>query len=140
MPKTSLKYFFLLLVIFSCQLKQESPKNLIPEDKMVDIIYEMALIQAIKSHDYKLMNNKGVDPSRYIYEKFEIDSLQFIESNKFYASQLERYEKMHDIVIKRLDDNKKRTDSINPQLPDNKEFVQKTDTVVKQKVPLIKNK
>ena len=56
----------MLIACSSCQDKQEPPKNLIPEEKMVDIMYEMALIQAIKSYDYKLMDNKNVNPSQAV--------------------------------------------------------------------------
>src|SRR5690606_12776827 len=141
MLKNSLKYLVLMLIACSsCQDKQEPPKNLIPEEKMVDIMYEMALIQAIKSYDYKLMDNKNVNPSQYIYDKFGVDSLQFVESNKFYANQLERYEKMHDVVIERLKQQRKKTDSLVPQLPDSKEFTQQADNVVKPKILPSKNK
>lgn len=140
MLKNTLKYLILLLVIYSCQDKQEPPQNLISEDKMVDIMYEIALIQAIKSYDYNLLNQQKIVPTQYIFQKFGIDSLQFVESNKFYASQLERYEKMHDIVIERLSQHKKKADSIVPQLKESKEPAKVTDSIVKPRLLPFKNK
>lgn len=131
MLKNTLKYLLLSLVLWGCQEKQQPPKNLIPEAKMVDIIYEMALIQAVKSYDYQLLNQKKIDPATYIFEKYGIDSLQFVQSNKYYASELERYEKIHDLVIERLIENKKKADSITPQLRELKEQAKPSDSIKK---------
>lgn len=139
MIKNTIKYLMLLLFVWGCQEEQKPPKNLIPEDKMVDIMYEMALIQAIKSYDYNLFNKKEIKPTQYIYQRFGVDSLQFVESNKFYASQLERYEKMHDAVIERISQHKKKSDSIVPQLKESKEPAKVADSIVNPKL-LLPNK
>ncbi|MFA7444343.1 MAG: DUF4296 domain-containing protein [Flavobacteriaceae bacterium] len=129
--KNLLKYLILSVIFWGCQDKPQPPENLIPEGKMVDIMYEMAIIQAVKSYDYQLLNQKKIEPTRYIYEKFGVDSLQFVQSNKYYASQLERYEKMHDLVIDRLSENKKKADSLTPQLKELKEPAKPSDSLVK---------
>lgn len=140
MIKNTIKYLMLFLFVWGCQEEQKPPKNVIPEDKMVDIMYEMALIQAIKSYDYSLLNKKNIEPTQYIFQRFGVDSLQFVESNKFYASQLERYEKMHDVVIERLSHQKKKTDSIVPQLKEFKEPAKTADSLVKPQKPFFNPK
>lgn len=84
----------------------EKPENLIDEDTMVDIFYDLSLLDAIKSHNPgKLQQAK--DPNLYIYKKYRIDSLQFAQSNRYYASDIKTYKKMYQRVGRRLERNKK---------------------------------
>ena len=53
------------------------------------------------------MAKNEVDPKTYIYQKYKIDSLQFVESNRYYSADIENYMKMFDNVIQRLDTEKK---------------------------------
>ena len=79
----------------------DKPDNLITKDKMFDILYDISLIEAIKSQNIKggLSSKEG---SNYIYKKYKIDSIQFINSNKYYASNVEEYKKMFDKIKEKL--------------------------------------
>jgi hypothetical protein len=89
----------------------EKPKNLIEEDKMVDIFYDLALLEAIKAHNPGVIQ-EAKDPNKYIYKKYRIDSLQFAKSNRYYATDINRYKKMYGRVGKRLERNKNMIDSL----------------------------
>ncbi len=97
----------LVLALASCR-KQVVPKpdNLIPEDKMKDIIYDLSLLEAIRSQRPMSMETHNIDPLSYIYQKYDIDSIQFVESNKFYASDVARYKRIYESVDKRLETQK----------------------------------
>lgn len=79
----------------------EKPNNLIGKDKMVAILYDISLIEAIKNQNINggISSKAGTD---YIYKKYKIDSLQFVKSNKYYASNIEEYKKMFEEVKDRL--------------------------------------
>lgn len=101
----------------------EKPEKLIDEDKMVDIFYDLALLEAIKAHNPGIIQN-AKEPQKYIYKKYSIDSLQFAQSNRYYATDIKRYKKMYARVGKRLERNKKEMDSLasktapgKPELP-----------------------
>lgn len=86
------------------------PDKLIAEDKMVDIFYDLALLEAIKAHKPQIIQS-AKEPNKYIYKKYRIDSLQFAQSNRYYASDIKRYKRMYGRVGKRLEGNKKALDS-----------------------------
>jgi len=96
-------FLFGLIVLFlGCNSNSvEKPKNLIGKDKMVAILYDISLLEAIKNQNINggITTKMGYD---YIYKKYKIDSLQFSNSNKYYASDIEEYKKMFEKVKEKL--------------------------------------
>jgi len=91
----------------SCnKVAAEKPNNLIPEEQMVDILYDMAILEAIRTQKPLVLESYQVKPTEYIYKKYKIDSVQFAKSNLYYASDLEKYKKLYDKVADRLDKTK----------------------------------
>lgn len=122
----------------SCQKKSvEKPENLIPKETMVNVIYDFALLQAIKNSHQGILDSNRVEPTTYIYKKHKIDSVQFVKSNEFYASNIKEYEKMYESVNARLILNKKVSDSLIKKEEDSlkKEIIKN-----KKKVDTIKSK
>ena len=95
----------------------EKPDNLIGEDKMVDIMYDLSVLEAIKSQRPLILENNHVNPSTYIYKKHGIDSLQFAKSNQYYATDLTNYKKLYEQVSKKLKDKKGKSAPANPDAP-----------------------
>jgi len=101
MSKKSI-FFGLIVLFFGCNSNSvEKPKNLIDKDKMVDILYDISLLEAIKTQNINggMTAKAGND---FIYKKYKIDSVQFVKSNKYYASDIEGYKKMFEKVKERL--------------------------------------
>ena len=98
----------LLLAFISCNDTIDKPNNLIEKDKMVDILYDISLLEAIKSQNIKGgISNKNANA--YLYKKYKIDSVQFAQSNKYYAADVEEYKKMFEEVKTRLEEQIKKT-------------------------------
>lgn len=90
------------LLIISCNKSSvEKPNNLIAKDKMIDILYDISILEAIKVQNLKGGINRK-KANEYIYTKYKIDSIQFAKSNKYYASDLVEYKKMFEKVKDRL--------------------------------------
>lgn len=126
MKAQSLLLFF-IVVFFSCNDKGvKKPSKLIEEEKMVDIIYDMSVLEAITSSSPGVLEDNSIDSRTYIYKKYSIDSLQFTENSAYYASDLKNYKKMYETVEKRIEDNKKVADSLlkKRQEEDNKKAVE----------------
>jgi len=93
-----------LVVLFSCESKvnYEKPKDLIPKELMIDVLYDMHL--AVGTTNLK---NKNLEKDRnymsLVYEKYDIDSTRFAISNIYYTSQVDEYEEMFEEVEKRLE-------------------------------------
>lgn len=110
------KYMLILALVFSCNTnsieKPNKPSNLIGKAKMVDIIYDMSLFTAAKGVGKWNIENKGISPEDFIYEKYEIDSIQFVLSNAYYSYNTENLEGIYNKVNERLEQEKVYFDSI----------------------------
>ena len=101
-----------VMTLFSCQNAAiEKPAKPIDEDVMVDILYDLSLMEAMKSQNISDSDNT-INSSQYIYKKYKIDSIQFVQNNKFYASDVDNYKKMFDKVKTRLENEANKLDTI----------------------------
>ncbi|MFS4494247.1 DUF4296 domain-containing protein [Maribacter sp. 2308TA10-17] len=101
--------FLLITCFFSCAEKlMEKPDNLISKERMVEILNDLAIINAAKSTNAKLLQDYDLEPTKYIFEKYDIDSLQFVESDRYYASIPEEHEEIYIAVEAKLEVEKER--------------------------------
>lgn len=109
--------FLLLFLMTGCQgiQKTDKPEDLIPEDKMADVLTEIALLHGARSYNKQLMQEKGIDPDKFIFEKYGIDSLQFIQSNQYYSENYKKYQGIYSNVKERLEALKIEYDSLREQ-------------------------
>jgi len=102
--KKLVSIFLIILATVSCEKSSiVKPDNLIDEDVMVDIIYDLALLEAIKGQNLESLQTNGINPNNYIYKKYKIDSLQFAKSDQYYATDVKNYKKLYERVTKRLE-------------------------------------
>lgn len=125
--KHSAILFIFFLIFFGCQNvdQPEKPKNLIPKDKMVDILTETYLANAARSVDNKSIIEKGIKMDSLIYRNFGVDSLQFAKSNAFYAADVNTYMSIFQEVETRLDVMRKKMDSLWERERDIKDSINK---------------
>jgi hypothetical protein len=101
--------FLLFAILISCQKPAVSkPDNLIDEEVMVDIMYDVSVLEAMKSQKAFVLEANKINPNTYIYKKYKIDSLQFANSDKFYASDIKKYKEIFDKVNKRMEEKMER--------------------------------
>lgn len=136
-----MKNFCLLLVmilIFSCGKKVvEEPKNLIEKEKMIAIYYDLAIYNSIRSTNPASLKENNIDEVMpYMFKKYGIDSLQYVNSDKYYASIPLEYQLMYEEVESRLlaasemydEARKKRADSIKAANEKRSDSIQKLRT------------
>lgn len=96
---------------FSCNSnkidKPKKPDNLLSKDKMVDILYDMAIVNAAKGTNKKMIQRRGLNPKEFVFNKHNIDSLQFAESNNYYTYYPQTYENIYEKVRFKLENRKK---------------------------------
>ena len=144
------KIIFIVFIFFSCNKDSKKitvPENLISQEKMIDVIYEMTLINVSKGVNRSVLENNGVVPDIYIYNKYKIDSLQFALSNEFYSNDLDKYLEIYNSVKEKLQQNKQITlDSIEAYKKDrarrSKEIVNKNrmNSKIKDSLLIIKSR
>lgn len=119
--KKSILFLLIGILFANCESKViQKPEKLITEDQMVDILYDLYVLNAIKSNNFSDLELQEISPAQYIYHKYNIDSLQFAQSDKYYASDVNEYEKLHERVTTRLKTNKAKIDSIIAKNPEEK--------------------
>ena len=101
-------YLVISLQMYSCfeNVTYEKPENLIPKDKMVEILSEFIIINSAQGNNKKVIENQIKYPVKYIYKKYSIDSAQFDESNAYYSANVEIYSSIYDSVKLRLEKRK----------------------------------
>lgn len=86
-----------LFTVVACnRLKgPKKPDNLISKDKMVNILMDARIMASATASNRRIMQNHGVDMGNYVFDKHNIDSLQFVESNEYYAFYVNEYEEIY---------------------------------------------
>lgn len=107
----------IMLILLGCQdiKTPEKPVNLIPKDKMVDILVDTYLSNSARSIDNRIIIDKGVKLDSFIYTKYAIDSIQFAKSNAYYSVNLDEYATLFKKVEQRLVDLQKTAKGENDQ-------------------------
>ncbi len=98
----------------SCQNIEEvkKPDNLIPEDKMVDVLTELAILNSAKNKNKRTLEETGLQPDTYLYSKYEIDSLQLAESTTYYAKKYDQFDNIYQKVRQNLEVKKAKLEVI----------------------------
>lgn len=100
----------LIVLLASCNDRVvDKPEKLLDEETMANILYDLAVLEAMKSRNPELTGNST---PQYVYKKYDIDSLQFVQNNKYYAAEIRKYKKIYDKVNGRLEAEKKIADSL----------------------------
>ena len=107
-------FILLFAILISCQKPAvPKPDNLIDEDVMVDIMFDISILEAMKSQKGDVLEANAINPNTYIFKKYKIDSLQFANSDKFYASDIKKYKGIFDKVNKRIEEKIERSKKAN---------------------------
>ncbi|MDG2433385.1 DUF4296 domain-containing protein [Flavobacterium sp.] len=111
--KKILSVIVVFLLLVSCKEDVVAkPDRLIAKDKMIDIMYDIAVLEGIKYQNPTSLDSNQINSASYIYKKYNIDSLQLAQSNVYYATDYVEYKNMYDTLVKRIDRKKADLDSI----------------------------
>lgn len=103
----------IVTILASCKDEiVKKPERLIEKPVMIDIMYDLSLLNAIKYQNSASLDTFKINPTTYIYKKYKIDSLQFVKSNSYYAADYKEYTDIIEQVNNRLTKNKANLDSL----------------------------
>jgi len=74
---------YLLVYIFMIGCSTNAPEDLISEEKMESIIFDIMILNASSGYDLKIDNDMISD--ELIFRKYDIDSAQFYNSELYYS-------------------------------------------------------
>ncbi|MBE9575525.1 DUF4296 domain-containing protein [Flavobacterium proteolyticum] len=100
---------FVALFVASCSKNPApTPDNLLDEEVMVDIIFDISILQAADgSMPYKF-TEYNIEMDKYILDKYKIDSVTYRQNQRYYAANARKYKKIYKKVIERLEQEKNR--------------------------------
>tara|TARA_B100001027_G_scaffold205523_1_gene168444 strand:- start:1737 stop:2054 length:318 start_codon:yes stop_codon:yes gene_type:complete len=98
---------YLLISIFIIGCSSSAPEDLISEEKMESIIFDIMILNASSGYDLKIDNDMISD--ELIFRKYDIDSAQFYNSELYYSRNPKIHFNMYSNVKKRI---QKSIDSI----------------------------
>ena len=106
--------FVLAILILGCNgiEKPKKPEHLISKSKMIDILTDAYLSNAARSINSKDIRDKGLQLDSIIFKKYQIDSLQFVQSNVYYSTDLTIYDEIFKKVEEKLIAAKDMADSL----------------------------
>jgi hypothetical protein len=105
------KFIFILCIgMIGCTSNTiiKKPDNLIPKDQMVDLLTDMLLSaggQSVKNIELQ----RRINYFPIVFEKYNIDSTQFKESNYYYTSRIDDYDEILEKVEMRLKSLKEKS-------------------------------
>ncbi|WP_088339716.1 DUF4296 domain-containing protein [Robiginitalea sediminis] len=92
-----------LLIFVSCGEKlMEPPQDLIPNAQMTDILFDLSVMDAIEGNYPNVLEQNDIRVMPFIYEKYGIDSLQFAQSDLYYASNPVEYQQIYEALEARI--------------------------------------
>ncbi|MEQ5790263.1 DUF4296 domain-containing protein [Muricauda sp. NFXS6] len=134
---------FLGTILVSCAEKVvEEPENLIPKEKMTEILHDLAILNAAKSGASRKFKDSGIDVMEFLYKKYDIDSTQFSESDLYYASIPLEYQSIYENVEKRLGRKKDTLEAIGKRRNDSvrQANIKRTDSLKEVKIKKLEKK
>ncbi len=94
------------------KVKPKKPDDLIPKDKMEQILYDLYVINAAKGVNKRLLEKNDFVPETYVLTKHMIDSAQFANSNAYYAFDTDIYKKIVANVKAKLEKQKEEYEEL----------------------------
>lgn len=102
-------FLFVSLIFYSCSNNPiPKPDRLLDEDVMVNLIFDIAILQATDGAMPSKLNENNIVMDKYVFEKYKIDSITYIQNQRYYAADVKKYKKIYKKVIERLDSETKK--------------------------------
>ncbi|WP_438966568.1 DUF4296 domain-containing protein [Flavobacterium sp.] len=109
----SIVCFFSVMLFISCgDNAVPKPDNLLSQDKMEDILYDLTVLQAADTGMPQILNDNQIEVNNYIYKKYKIDSITFYQNHKYYASNVKNFKRMYTHITERLNEVRTEVDTL----------------------------
>ena len=105
--------FILFTLLNSCKKDiVKTPDHLIERGKMLNIMYDLSILEAIKNQNPSSLEKYKINSKQYVFNKYKIDSIQFVQNNLYYSADYKDYQLMYEEVKTRIDKNMKSTEAL----------------------------
>ena len=120
-------FYILFIFIFSCQSveKVQKPDQLINEEKMVDILTDLAILRSAKDVNSNRLSKFIEEPFYHITRKYNIDSLTLEKNIEYYNFQFNKNLSIYRRVEENIAKKKAKLDSIEKVMDSLKKYDKK---------------
>ena len=95
------KVVIFILIFISCS-ENSKPDNLMSENQMVDFLFDINIINSSRAfRNISELNYYNIKDT-FLYKLHNIDSLQFVNSNKYYSSNPKQYLRIYSKMQKKM--------------------------------------
>lgn len=124
----------IILLVVSCANVERSPapENLFDEDKIVEVLVDLYVLEAAVSSNKNNFEKMGLKPTAFIYKKYATDSVELQQNLNYYVDRTQKYEIILEKVKERIEVLKdsvsrrqERIDSKNASIKVTKDSIQK---------------
>ena len=107
MKRIAAGFLGLFLMMGCAEEVVKKPENLIPKEKMADILNDLAILNASTSAASNKFEDSGINIMEFLYKKYGIDSVQFSQSDLYYASVPLEYQSIYENIDAKLEERTK---------------------------------
>lgn len=102
MKKIHYLFFICVITLLSCNSNTivKKPKNLIPKDKMVQVLTDVYIAKSAKNVN-NIYKERNINYLSFIYKNHQIDSATFENSLKYYTINVSEHEE----ILKQVKEN-----------------------------------
>ncbi|ESU24472.1 hypothetical protein FEDK69T_09190 [Flavobacterium enshiense DK69] len=101
-------FLILCLTVLSCKDSAvEKPDNLLSEEVMVDVLYDLSVLQSAENLNSLTFSQNNIKVNELIYKKYNIDSITFAKNDRYYAADPHNYQKLFKKVAEKIEASKK---------------------------------
>ena len=127
-------FFCIILLLFGVSCDQNivpKPKKFLSDNQMENLIYDLSLMDATRSVDYKFFDTINFNIKEEIYKKHNIDSISLNENMIYYASFPKRYDNIIKKVENRIKKEQEEFRNREKELPPQEMTKQNLDSLIK---------
>ena len=97
-------YLISIFLFFSCNdfPLDQKPNNLINEETMEKILFEAIMMDVMYTFSEKNPDFLELFGVNYLYQKYGVDSIQLIQSDKYYSKNPRIYSKIYKKVLDKM--------------------------------------
>ena len=104
-------------------------------------LYDLNVLNAAKGINKNVLETNGIQPETFLFNKHNIDSLQFAQSNNYYAYDTKTYESIVTKVKERMESDKVKYEALAEKEKKKQDSIiaaakKKKDTLLKQEITI----
>lgn len=88
------------------------PDTLLDQKQMEEVMFDAVLVNAARGYRAAMLNQMGINPATYVFEKYTIDSTIYAQNLMYYTADVDLFKTMNERVLEQINELHRVNDSI----------------------------